>query len=217
MGVTLSVVVPLAPGEDQWPRLLERLGPVRESDSLVLASSEDAPAGFSAGERVGWLVCPSAGRARQMNFAAARASGTHLWFLHADSRVGAAGYRALVDAVGGHPDRFHYFRLRFFGGGPLMRLNEWGANLRSAWLGAPFGDQGFCLSRELFGRLGGYPEDARYGEDHLLVRRARRAGVRLRRVDHAIETSARRYREEGWLRLVASYQWKWITQALRDR
>lgn len=211
------MIVPLAPGEDEWPGLLGRLGPLREADSLSLASSRPQPAGFAPADRIAWVECPSPGRAQQMNHAAARSEGTHLWFLHADSRVDAEGYGALVESLGRFPGRFHYFRLRFFDGGPLMRINEWGANIRSSWLGAPFGDQGFCLSRELFDRLGGYREDVRYGEDHLLVRGARRAGVGLCRVDRPIATSARRYRDEGWLRVVVSYQWKWITQALGDR
>ena len=53
--------------------------------------------------------------------------------------------------------------------GLAMQLNAAGANLRSRWLGLPFGDQGLVLPRASFERLGGFDPALRYGEDHALV------------------------------------------------
>ena len=152
-----------------------------------------------------------------MNHAARLAEGAHLWFVHADSRFDEGTHGKLLEAVEQFPERLHYFKLRFFDGGAVMRINEWGANLRSRWFGAPFGDQAFCMSRRLFDDLGGYNEQCSYGEDHLLARKARRKGVKLNCIDHPVGTSARKYGEKGWLSVVVRHQAMWIAQAIRDR
>src|SRR5690606_9384341 len=74
-----------------------------------------------------------------------------------------------------------------------------GVVFRSRVLGLPFGDQGLCLRREVFFELGGFNEDARYGEDHLLVWKAHQQDVPILPVKAKLQTSARRYRSEGWL------------------
>jgi hypothetical protein len=56
------------------------------------------------------------------------------------------------------------------------------------------------LPRTLFERLDGFDEHASYGEDHLLVWAAHHAGVPVVPVGASLRTSARRYRERGWLR-----------------
>jgi GT2 family glycosyltransferase len=80
-----------------------------------------------------------------------------------------------------------------------MKLNQLGSWMRSHLGGMPFGDQGFCLRREIWERLGGFDTHAAYGEDHLFVWKARRAGVPLRPTGGTLRTSARKYREQGWL------------------
>jgi len=215
--VRLSVVIPLAPGEQEGGELAESLAMGAPDAEILFASAEDPPPGWDPPAAARWVRCPDAGRAQQMNLGAEVSEGGHLWFLHADSRIDDETCSLLREAIRSYPEALHYFRLRFFDGGRIMRMNEWGADLRSRWFGAPFGDQGFCLSRELFVRLGGYDEACSYGEDHLLARRARKDGVQLNRIDYPIRTSARRYASEGWLRLVLSYQRKWIAQAIRDR
>ncbi len=217
MNFPVSVIVPLATDEEGWPALIGMLDFVEADDEILLASSEPPPSAFQPNMRIRWIKCPDVGRAQQMNHAVAASSNGHLWFLHADSSIDRKGYECLQESLQRHPDGLHYYRLRFLDGGGLMRLNECGANLRSRWLGAPFGDQGFCLSRRVFDRIGGYDETATYGEDHLLARKARRDGVKLCEVDYEMGTSARRYQKEGWLKLVLLYQWKWIRQALSDR
>jgi len=213
----VSVVIPLAPGEREGRELAESLAQGAPDAEVLFASAEDPPADWDPPAAARWVRCPDAGRAQQMNLGAEVSVGEHIWFLHADSRIDDEACSLLADAIGTHPAALHYFRLRFFDGGRIMRVNEWGADLRSRWFGAPFGDQGFCLSREIFGKLGGYDESCSYGEDHLLARQACKAGVKLNRIDHPLGTSARRYASEGWLKLVLSYQRKWIAQAIGDR
>lgn len=104
-----------------------------------------------------------------------------------------------VAAQRNRPAGFGYFDLRFLDDGPaLMRLNAAGAWIRSHCFGLPFGDQGLLIRRDAFERVGGFDPRLDCGEDHDLVWRLRRAGVRPRPVGAVLFTSARRYAERGW-------------------
>lgn len=199
---TLSVVVPLAPGEAEWQELLAQLGAELPTGSeVLLVATGERPAPPPAWpERIALRrLCAGAGRAPQMNAGARQATGNWLWFLHTDSRLEPATVRALLAFVGRGDDALGWFDLAFRPGGPaLMPLNAWGANLRSAWLGMPFGDQGFAIPARLFSALGGFDEDAPYGEDHLLAWAARRSGIPLCRIGARLLTSARKYERAGW-------------------
>lgn len=206
MPVQLSIVIPLAAGETAWRDLLGDLKGMDATHEILLAGVDPEPDDLGAiAPCARWIRCEP-GRARQMNAAAERAAHPYLWFLHADSRVRPAGIAALISAVEEHPRDLHYFNLRFQKDGPpLMFLNTVGAWIRSHWFGMPFGDQGLCLSAKAFADLGGYDESARIAEDHLFVREAKRRGIRLRCTGHAVTTSARKYREQGWFRITGRH------------
>jgi GT2 family glycosyltransferase len=158
------------------------------------------------------------GRAKQMNRGARRARGDWLWFLHADSHLSSNCLPQLLRFVAREQDALGWFDLAFLPDGPgLMWLNALGANLRSRWLGLPFGDQGFVLPAHTFATLGGYDETIPDGEDHRLVWRARQAGVPLERIGATLTTSARKYREHGWWRVTRRHLQRTLAQAYDAR
>lgn len=189
--VLVSVIVPLGPNEP-------------EPDAL-LALPPDV---FEV------LLARGGTRASSMNEAASRASGLHLWFVHADTAMEPGAVTALLDQVKQPKAALHYFDLRFDDRG-LMRITELGVWFRSRILGIPFGDQALCLPAEAFRSLGGYDETVAQGEDHRLVRRARQAGLPLRPVGVAVFTSARKYRRQGWLRTTVRHLWLTARESLR--
>ena len=223
----LSVIVPVGPGEDKLARLLAELLLLPPQTQIVLAGCSESMPQLNAlslpprlQQRTRIVEAPR-GRASQMNLGAQSAQGEFLWFLHADSLINPWLVEQLLQGLQNAPRGLHFFRLRFsesiqppVRNRRLIRINAIGAHLRSAWLGVPFGDQGFCLSAQRFRQLGGYDERARYGEDHLLLWQARRQGVQCCYHDATITTSARKYRQQGWLRLTLRYQWLWLKQAL---
>lgn len=208
--IRLSVIVPFAPHETEGELLLERLHAWLRDAEIVLVRVDgstlpeevlDCAVGTSA-----HVVVSPQGCARQMNAGAQAARGQWLWFLHADSHMFARTSAALDAFIERGEAALGYFDLRYLDDGPaLMWLNALGANLRARWLGLPFGDQGFVLPASWFERLGGYDEDAVDGEDCLLVRRARAAGLPLRRVRAPLASSARKYAEHGWWRTTARH------------
>lgn len=146
-------------------------------------------------------------RAQAMNEGAAQASGRYLWFLHADTIIKEKDIQSLKRALKDAPQALFYFDLKF-NGPPYMGLNALGANLRSRLFGWPYGDQALYLSKEQFFKLDGYDETVPYGEDLLLVRKAKKCGIKIKPVGHSILTSHRTYQKHGWLRTSMLYQWR---------
>lgn len=190
----ISIIIPVGPGEKALPELLSDLEFVKQEAEIIIING--------------------AARARQLNEGARKATRDYIWFLHADSRLTPKTIHALLRSLEKNPEALHYFNLRFLSDGPpLMFLNEIGCWIRSRILGVPFGDQGFCLSKKNFGRIGSFPEDVACGEDHLFVWRARQKGIRLRCTGAVLKTSARRYADTGWAKLTWTYAHRWTRQA----
>ncbi|RMG39163.1 MAG: glycosyl transferase family 2 [Candidatus Dadabacteria bacterium] len=207
----LSVVIPVGPSDNSWRTLLGDLLRCQESLEIIIVATEPAAdkekallASTGRNKNVKWLIS-SIGRGRQQNTGARVAGGNFLWFLHADSRVNQSTIDSLKKVLNPDDAALYYFDLRFYDTpGVLVKVNEFGAKLRSNILGLPFGDQGFCISKQLFFALGAFREDIKRGEDHYLIWRAKRERIKLVRVHASIATSARRYSKLGWLRATLS-------------
>ena len=125
------------------------------------------------------LIPAARGRGRQQNAGAAAASGEILWFLHADRRppvrataeilaavvVGASGgcFRIAFPVAERHRHR-------------LLPAIERGINARTRWTRTGTGDQGIFVRRDVFERLGGFPDWPLFEDVALfseLVRQAR--------------------------------------------
>ena len=214
---SVSVIIPLAPGEPEWVRVLEQF-PYALQDFEILLCHNGQDGNFentvTENHPQARAIAAGGGRARSMNKAAAEASGKHLFFLHADSHFEEPALKVLLQLTGQEAVAIYYHNLTFAGDGPfLMRLNEWGVWFRSHVLRMPFGDQGFFMSRAVFERLGGYDEEAPYGEDHLLIWRAHQMKIPVRCTGTAIRTSARKYAAHGWVATTVMHMWLTVRQA----
>jgi hypothetical protein len=134
------------------------------------------------------------GRAAQMNAGAGISRGSHLLFLHADTRL-PDGYsvhirRILNDsAVAG---AFRFGIAQPFSG---RRLIEWMTNFRARKLQMPYGDQAIFIRRKDFIEMDGY-KSIPIMEDYDFIRRLRRRG-RIVIADAVALTSSRRWLELG--------------------
>jgi len=217
----VSIIIPVGPQDDSWRCLVPDLAVIASQAEIWFVAVDPAPEDFAQFmEQQGvpcsaqWVVSPP-GRARQMNLGARQSSHPVLWFLHADSRLDPEAIRMLDEKLMTDREALYFFDLKFHHGSPkLSRWNAAGVRFRSRSLGLPFGDQGLCISRDQFYRLGCYPESARYGEDHLLVWEAHRQRVLVRPVNASISTSARKYQNQGWLRTTAMHLFRTGWQAL---
>ena len=215
--IDISVIIPLAPEETAWHDLLVDLSKLPDGTEILFVTSQAATlpdeTPILPNKDVRFLSSKP-GRADQMNAGAKAAKGQFLWFLHADSKFAEDTLPRLLHGLQNHPASLLYFDLAFIRDAtPLMFLNAWGVRFRSRILKVPFGDQGFCLARDLFGKLGGFPDHLPYGEDHIFVWKARQYGVDVQAVGAKLYTSARKYKKHGWLKTTFLHQYLWIQQA----
>lgn len=194
--VTLSIVVPLGPHDNPPKALADRVARWNRAE-LIVSGLDSRPDNLAP--QVIWQQGP-AGRGRQLNRGAAAAHGNWLWFVHADSEPAAGAFSAIERFIEQNRAAIGFCRLRFLDDGPRqVALNAIGANLRSRLFGLPYGDQGLCVPADRFWQLGGFREDMERGEDLDFVVRARHAGLCARPLEATMFTSARRYRDRGWL------------------
>lgn len=239
----LSIVIPLAPNEKLNPKLMECLSLMKLSGSaeVILVSSDEGTLSTCMDEDGGGhetrealeqsksvlalplrsIVAPS-GRASCMNAGAAESTGQVLWFLHADCYFSNQSMKAVNQqlekiCIQLETNKIFYWNLAFYDGGGLINLNQWGVRFRSHFLKTPFGDQGLCMTKQLFEALGGYDVTAPYGEDHLFIRQARRHNIAIESLEITIFTSARKYIQNGWLRTTVLHQRLWMRQMIHDR
>jgi rSAM/selenodomain-associated transferase 2 len=151
----------------------------------------------------------SCGRARQMNAGARAAHGCALAFVHADTivpptfAVDIASALSAAAVVGGR------FDVKLDASALPYRVIGAMISLRSRLSRTATGDQAIFVRREVFERLGGFP-DMELCEDLEFSRRLKRAG-RVACLRARVTTSARRWSRDGVLRTVVRM---WIIRAL---
>lgn len=195
MRAELSIVIPTLDAEACLPAVLIALmegveaGLVRE---LIVADGGSRDATRIIADEVGAVwVEGQAGRGGQLARGVARAGGSWLLVLHADSVPGPGWVEAVERGMArGGPG---YFRLRFRAKGLGPRVTAGWANLRAGAFGLSFGDQGLLVRRSDLDAAGGYP-DIPLMEDVALAR----ALPRARPLDAWVETSWDRY-DGRWL------------------
>lgn len=199
-GTAVSVVVPALDEERAIGATLARLREPGVFEVIVAdGGSRDRTREIAAplADRV--LVAPP-GRAVQMNAGARVSRGDVLFFLHADTLVpcgfAAAIARALEDpqVLGGR------FDLELDVPGLAFAVIAAMVNLRSRASGLFTGDQGIFVRRDVFERIGGFPEEPLM-EDLALAIALRREG-KTAALRERVVTSARRWSKDGVARTV---------------
>jgi len=191
----LSVIVPTLNEADSLSQTL-KCAQRADGVEIIVADGGSRDATCRIAAHAGAVVLVAfGGRAAQQNEGAAVARGRHLLFLHADTLL-PDGYAELIRRTLERPATVAgAFRFRTDGAGAGIRLVEWGANIRSALLQLPYGDQGLFMEKRVFDELGGFAA-LPIMEDYELVRRLRRRGP-VATLSEAVITSARRWQRLG--------------------
>ncbi len=223
----LAIIVPVHPNEIAWEGLVKDLRFLPNGSEIVFSGPKE-PVGLLDAVVASYgdcftikMVGCELGRAKQMN-AGASASARHLlWFVHADSRISPKTLSFLNASLAEKPDALHYFDLKFRITGSqrmaaLLQLNQLGSYFRSHILNIPFGDQGFAMSRRVFDSVGGFQEDEIWAEDHGFVLSASNMGIEIKATGGVIETSDRKYVDNGWMRITSRHLYDTSRHTLRD-
>jgi hypothetical protein len=152
----ISVVVPVLNEEARIADCIASIAPDSEVEAIVVdGGSSDGT--VEAANGAGATVLPSApGRGMQMNAGASLATGETFLFLHGDTRLPRGWRQQVGDLLAGPRVSLGAFRLGIDAPDRGLRWIETLANLRSRWLGFPYGDQAFFLRRDVFEALGGF-------------------------------------------------------------
>lgn len=131
------------------------------------------------------------GRAKQMNFGAKQATGSILYFLHADSFPPKNFDQFIITEVK-KGNEAGCFRMQFDSHHWWLRLASWLTQFR--WRACRGGDQSQFITKKLFDEIGGYDETYIIYEDNMLINElfARKQFVVINK---KLSSSARRYRK----------------------
>ena len=203
----VSIIIPTyneAAGITALLHHLRRAGTATDAAVEIIVADRpgtDATATLArlAGARV--VACPRKGRAAQLNQGARQATGSILYFLHADSRP-PMGFLADIRGAVAAGYGCGCFRLAFDMPHWFLRAHAWFT--RFDMKVARFGDQSLFVQRTIFERAGGYREDLLLMEDQEITGRLKQL-TPLLVLPGPIITSARKYRENGVFRLQAAF------------
>ena len=130
------------------------------------------------------------GRANQMNYAAAQATGDVIWFVHCDSLLPEAAH-AQISAAVEQGAKWGCFHIGFDYDGPFMGCNTYFSNRRAS-RGIAFGDQGIWIQKAIFEEMGGFP-DLPIMEDYEFSLQMQKREIPICQLPGQIITSGRRY------------------------
>lgn len=194
----ITVVIPTLNEEKFISRSLDALaGESTPHEVIVVDGGSRDDTVPVAVQRATVLHAPK-GRARQMNAGARRGRGEILLFLHADCILEPGGLADIEDLLGRTRAVGGCFRQSIQARGLLFRAIETGANLRARWMPYFYGDSGIFVRRDVFERIGGFPEIP-IMEEVGLTRAMRRAGP-VQVLPRRILISPRRWEALGTLR-----------------
>jgi len=219
----LSVIVPALNESGQIRQTLGELQALREQGAEVIVvdgGSHDGTADL-ARSLADQVLISDRGRARQLNAGAVHARGRVLLFLHADTRLPAEAIAAVRAATDTDALAWGRFDVRITGRALMLPVIAWFINQRSRLSGIATGDQALFFTRELFYRIGRFPQQPLM-EDVEISRRAKVVCpprcLRLR-----VSTSGRRWEHHGvwrtiWLMWTLRYRyWRGVSPAVLAR
>lgn len=202
----LTVIVPVLDEARIVRAALDELLAQAGAFEVIVADGGSSDGTCELAESMPGVRCVRSGRGRgaQMNAGAHAARGDVLLFLHIDTRLEPGALQAVQAAVadGLQAGAFtHRFSVRDW----RLRLISAGHNAKCRLNGIYYGDHGIFVRRDLFERIGGFPE-VPVLEDVIFCERLRRH-ARGRLLPQVATTDARRFLHHGVWRTTARGLW----------
>ena len=203
------VVVPVLNETAALSHQLDALDALRSMGAQVLLVDGGSTDGtVQLARDAGFDVLASVrGRAQQMNAGARAASSDLLVFLHVDTRLPDGA----LHLIGHHLNSkrgWGRFDVRIVGHSPWLKVISFCMNWRSRLTGIATGDQTFFMTRDIFEKVGGFPEQPLM-EDIEMSKRLKRLSPPVCLSNRA-ETSGRRWEKRGvWKTIFLMWRLRW--------
>lgn len=212
-----SIVIPTLNEERFLPLILSDLKRQREQNFEIIivdGTSEDKTKQiakeFSEDLILTFTQVKKRNVSYQRNLGAQKAKGGYLIFLDADSRISSSFTKKLY---------VYIFRTKGLVFLPAIAPEEVNSQTKvvfnftnfivemSQGIGRPFSSGGsMVFERNFFGLVGGFPEDVYMSEDHQIIQRAYKYGVKARFMRNIkVKMSMRRMKKEGELKVLYKY------------
>ena len=163
------------------------------------------------------ILMPSErGRATQMNLGEQKATGTILYFLHADSFPPSDFDQLIINEVK-KGNLAGCFKMKFNHHHWWLRLASWLTKFQ--WRACRGGDQSQYITKELFKEIGGFNENYMIYEDNILINELYKRN-QFKVIQKSIITSARLYERKGiWIlqyHFLSIYLKRWMGASAED-
>lgn len=193
-----SVIIPTLNEASNLAACVKALGKSRDFELIVVdGGSLDGTPKIAQTLKATVITAPAC-RALQMNLGARIATNDIFMFLHADTIVPENWADVVHDTLNLPGVALGAFKFGLDESGSGYRLIEKLANFRSQFFQMPYGDQAMFVKRDIFQRVGGFPEIT-IMEDYAFCRDIRKLGVIITANCTAL-TSGRRWHKQGLLR-----------------
>jgi len=198
----LSIIIPVLNEASIIGQSLSSLEHFRRKghEVIVVDGGSDDPSLSTATPLSDKVTCSLRGRSRQMNAGAVLSTGDILLFLHADCLLPDNADRLIIEGMSDRRQLWGRFDVKFSGKRSILRVIEVLMNWRSRLSGIATGDQGIFVERNLFEKIGGFPE-IDLMEDIALCKMLKKYGRPLC-LRQQVMTSSRRWEEKGLFRTV---------------
>ena len=200
----LSVIIPVY---NEQENLVKRLSFLCEqankfSIEIIISNSpettDDSSSVCKNFSKVTYLRSEKKGRAAQMNFAAEKAKGDVLLFLHADVMLPEDFYTQIEKAISNNYT-FGFFAYQFDNDSAFLNFNSKFTTKDGLFAGG--GDQCHFFTKEQFQELKGYNEEFCIMEDFEMMTRIRKQKIPFTIIQSKATVSARKYKHNSWLKV----------------
>jgi len=200
----ISVIIPVLNEEKVLKYNSSHIKDLAAEAEIIFVDGGSDDRTIEIAQKLGKIVKCSSGRAGQMNAGVEEARGDIFLFLHADSFITPNVLTNIKNKIsqgyigGGLAQQLDNKKI-------IYRLIEGFGNVRAQVTKVFYGDQGIFVKKDVFERLGGFPE-VPVMEDILFTKKLRRAG-KLVVLKDKIYVSSRRWETQGIIKTALLYSY----------
>ena len=198
MPAPISIIIPTFNSETALRETLSSFFEGIENDlirELIISDGSSTDETKLIANEVGaYFIEGPCSRGLQISKGIDNSKGDWILILHADTSLSSDWSVKLLEKV--DKNFAYHFKLKFKSKSLFARILEYWAQIRSKFLGLPYGDQGFLIHRDLLDTIKEFPKIP-IMEDIAIADRLK---GKIRPLDILAHTSAENYHKNGWLR-----------------